>query len=139
MDGMKFVFALVTVFCFSLLPSSGRAADGLGYNLAVKSTTILEIYIGRDRIRAEVEIGVGGRSPFRDILPEETRAELETTGPSDDSDVSGRHERFFREGLIIRLDGGEPLEGKVLRSVSRPRTLRDPMTGAPLPPRGDGR
>jgi hypothetical protein len=93
------------------------------------ATTIAEIFVDEGSVRVELEIGLADLEAFRDLMPDEL---YEGMGNEPEA-LSVRAERFFRQGLIIRAGGGEPIAGEVARIVPRRRIRRDEITGEPLP------
>jgi hypothetical protein len=107
-------------------------ADAIMVTRAMTATTIAEIFITRDSVRVELEIGVQDLNGFRNIMPDPI---FERLG-NDPEPLSQRLERFFAEDWVVRADGA-PLPSRVLKILPRPRLRRDEITGEPLPPGDD--
>ena len=111
----------------------GLRADALVVTQAMKASTILEIHIEKNTIRAELEIGLEDLEAFRNLLPDPIYERLGyPAGP-----LAGRLERFFREGLVLRTENRTPLIPKIEEMVGRERVRRDEITGEPLPVDGE--
>jgi hypothetical protein len=104
-------------------------SDAIMVTKAMTASTIAEIYIEKDAIRVELEIGVPDLEGFRDLLPD---AIYEKLG-HDPKPLANRLADFFREDLVFQQDGGAPLAGKVEAMEGRRRVPRDEVTGEPLP------
>lgn len=92
------------------------------------ASTIAEIFIEDDSIRVKLEIGVGDLDGFRNIMPDELYERL----GHDPTPLAERIPRFFAADWVIRVDGGEPLVGQIVRMESGRRIKRDEITGEPL-------
>lgn len=123
MDCLSRILLLV-----SLLAPVRLGADALIVTRAMTATTILEWYVERDGVRAELEIGVGDAGAFQNLLPDELYQKL----GYGDAPWAERLRRFMREDLVIFADG-RPLRGRITDMGARPRTQRDEITGGPLP------
>ena len=93
------------------------------------ASTIAEIFIEKDSIRVELEIGVSDLNGFRNIMPDGLYEQL----GYDPVPLSERIPRFFAEDWVIRVDGGDPLDGRIVRLEPGRRIKRDEITGEPLP------
>jgi hypothetical protein len=97
----------------------------------MRASTIAEYFVEPDRVRVELEIGLGQIEAFRNLLPDDihTRLGYEAEPQAE------RLERFFSHDLVIAVGpGGAPLPGRLLSIAPRPRLARDDLTGEPLPP-----
>jgi len=103
-------------------------ADAIMVTRAMKATTIAEIFVTRDSIRVELEIGVGDLKGFRNIMPDPLYERL----GYDPEPLSVRLQRFLAQDWVIHADK-QPLPGRVIEIVPRPRLRRDEITGEPLP------
>jgi hypothetical protein len=121
-----------SLFLFLLLPSA-LFADAIMITRAMTASTIAEVYIEKDAVRVELEIGMGDIPAFKNILPDAIYDKL----GNDPSPIAQRLELFFREDFVIEA-GGEPLRGGVLQMEPRKRLKRDNITGEPLPNQGEG-
>ena len=115
-----------------LLPV-GLFADVMVISRAMKATTIAEVFIENDKVRVEVEIGVGDIPAFRNILPDSIYEKMGNAP----SPLVRRLELFFREDFVIEADG-KPLRGGVRTMEPRKRLQRDEITGEPLLSPGEG-
>jgi hypothetical protein len=110
------------------LPGPTRG-DAIIVTRAATATTITEIFIEKDSIRVDLEIGLPDLSAFRNLLPDELYERL----GNDPEPLAARLPRFFREDLVLRPDAGAPLMGRIEEMLARPRIVRDQVTGDPLP------
>ncbi|MEM7145374.1 MAG: hypothetical protein AAF591_09575 [Verrucomicrobiota bacterium] len=111
------------------------AGDALVRTQAMKASTIAEVFVEGDRVRVELEIGEADLPAFRNLLPEELAKGL---GIEQEGTVDERLARFFEQDFVVEdiLVGraeGEKLEGRVVEMEGRERTMRDEITGEPLP------
>ena len=105
-----------------LIASPGPAgADAIVVTKAASSTTILEIFVEKDHVRMDLEIGIRDVAAFADLLPDELYQKLGRPPVS----WPDRVERFGREGLSVKADGA-PLPLRLEKFESRPRLRRDP-------------
>jgi hypothetical protein len=100
------------------------AADAIVVTRAMTATTIAEIYVARDGIRVELEIGVPDLKAFHNILPDELRARLGL----DAAPLDERLSRFFSEDWVLKADG-KTLGWKIEGIEGRRRIRRDEITG----------
>ena len=96
-------------------------ADALVITRAMKAPTVMEVFIEKQRVRVELEIGFEDLEAFANLLPDELMKILKLDGAS----LSERLPHFFLEDLTIRLDGGKPLPGRVESMEGRKRLPRD--------------
>ena len=118
----------VSCLCALLLPALA-AADAIIRTQAMLASTIAELFVEKDRIYVELEIGLSDVEAFRNLLPDDIYQKL--GGPA--LPLRERLPRFFREDLVIVGDDGEPLPGRLLEIGPQPRIRRDEMTGEPVP------
>jgi hypothetical protein len=116
-------------------PAARAAADAIVFTQAMRASTIAEFFVEPDRVRVELEIGLGQIESFRNLLPDDIHARL---GYPEDP-FQARLERFFSHDLVITAgDDDAPLPGRMLSIAPRPRLARDDLTGEPLPvPEGE--
>ena len=126
---MSFLRRLVVLVLACLALPSRLDSDAIMVTKAMTASTIAEIYIEKDAIRVELEIGVPDLEGFRDLLPD---AIYERLG-HDPKPLPNRLAGFFREDLVFKADGGAPLAGRVEGMEGRRRVPRDEVTGQPLP------
>jgi hypothetical protein len=100
------------------------AADAIVVTKAMSATTIAEIFVARDRIRVELEIGVPDLKAFHNILPDELRTRLGLQA----APLDGRIRRFFAEDWVLKADG-KPLGWAIEEIEGRRRIRRDEITG----------
>ncbi len=118
--------AHLTVALILWAPSA--SGDAIVRTNAMSATTIAEYFIEQDHIRLELEIGLEDLEAFRNLVPDPIYAKLgHPPRPR-----AERLEDFFGHTLVIRVDGGDPLAGRILRMGPRPRIQRDEISGAPL-------
>lgn len=120
------ILFVLTACCLSAL--SARA-DALVVVRAMTASTIAEVFIERGTITVELEIGMVDLPAFRNLLPDPIYEKLGLGSAS----LATRLPRFFAEDLVIRVDDGPPLLGRVEAMQGRPRVERDKITGEPLP------
>jgi hypothetical protein len=102
------------------------SGDAIVRTQAMSATTIAEYFVERDQIR--LELGLDDLDGFRNLVPDPI---YERLGHPE------RLEEFFGHDLVIRMDEGEPLYGRIVSMGPRPRIRRDEITGEPLPPLTD--
>ena len=108
--------------------SSGTALRIIS-NVVPTATTITEVFVEAGTVRVELEIGSADLLNFSGLLPESARAQL----LADEENGSPQTlETFFREGLVLRADGAEPIVGELAQLTVRRRIMRDEITGEPL-------
>jgi hypothetical protein len=103
-------------------------ADALVRSQAMKSSTIAEFFIDEERVRVDLEIGLGDIEAFANLLPDDVYARLSKPPLP----WAERLARFFRTDLAIRAEDGPPLSGRVLEIGPRQRVERDEISGEPL-------
>ncbi|MHC4224071.1 MAG: hypothetical protein ACYSUN_08785 [Planctomycetota bacterium] len=108
----------------ALLIVQVAAADAIVVTRAMTATTIAEIYVAKDGIRVELEIGVSDLKAFHNILPDELRTRLGLEAAPLDQRVP----RFFAEDWVLKADG-KPLGWKIEEIQGRRRIRRDEITG----------
>ena len=104
-------------------------ADAIIVTKAMTATTIAEVFVEEDAVTVALEIGLPDLEGFPDLLPDPLYERL----GHDPMPLTERIPRFFREGFVVRADGGPPLPGRVEGIEVRPRVRRDEITGEPLP------
>lgn len=100
-------------------------ADAIIVNKAASASTIAEIYIGESEVRIELEIGESDRQSLHELLSKEF-----LSGSQLSPEMLGN---LFREQLVVKADAGETLSPELVEVRSRPRLVRDEITGDPLP------
>jgi hypothetical protein len=123
----------VTIFIFGvfliLVPPSVLRPDALVITMAMKASTIAQIFVEQDSILVELEIGANDLQGFANLYPDEL---YERMG-NDPEPLADRYPRFFREDFTLSADDSPPIMGRVVGFEARRRVIRDPITGAPLP------
>ena len=104
------------------------SADVVVKSTAMKAPTIAEIFVEREAVRVELEIGNDDLRAFRNLLPDDLH---ERMGYGREPHRA-RLRRFFSKDWVVTADG-HALRGAVTQIVSRRRVLRDEITGEPLP------
>ena len=107
--------------------------DALVITRAMLATTIAEIWVERDSVVVEFEIGPGDIEAFRNLLPDELYARL---GYAPEPWID-RLLRFVREDFTVRADDGPPSPGRLRALEVRERIQRDQVTGQALPNQPD--
>jgi len=125
-------YCIVAFLGLSLFVGVARA-DAIVTVRAMTATTIAEYFIEKDGVRAELEIGFGDISAFRNLLPD---ALYEKLG-NEPRPIAERWREFFRNDLPIAPIAGVPIKGRVITLELRDRILRDEITGEPLPTGND--
>ncbi len=104
-------------------------ADAIIRTQAMFASTIAEYYVEEEKIRLELEIGAADLQSFRNLLPDEIDQKLGHPPWA----FAERLADFFTRDLVIRVDDGGPLIGRIVEMGPRPRVKRDEITGEPLP------
>jgi len=104
-----------------LLTAPFAAADALVVTRAMKATTILEVFVGADEVRVELEIAAADVEAFSNLLPRK--------GDTPEA-LFKRLGLFFKADLVLSADG-EALVGRVEGLQARRRVRRDEITGEP--------
>ncbi len=94
---------------------------------AMQASTIAEIFIEGEQIRAEIEVGAADVPAFVNIFPDKLYERL--TGHPRPFDE--RQQIFFDSEWVIQADG-RPLRGTLERLVPGKRIVRDDITGEAL-------
>jgi len=121
---LRITLGLFVGLCPSVVP-----ADAIIVTKAMTATTIAEVFVEEDAVTVDIEIGLPDLAGFPDLLPDPLYERL----GHDPMPLAERIPRFFREGFVVRADGGPPLPGRVEGIEVRPRVRRDEITGEPLP------
>jgi hypothetical protein len=111
------------------------SADALVMTQAMKATTIAEVFVERDAVRVELEIGAEDLQAFRNILPDEVYQRLGNKPVP----LAERSRQFFQRDFACLPDEFGPLAGRIVRVEPRSRLARDEITGEPMPANGDQR
>ena len=111
-----------------MLTSPFLRAEAIIVTEAMHAMTIAEIFITKQSIVVELEIGVRNYKAFRNALPDTDYQVLEKEAKP----LRERLPQFFLEDWILRSDGGEPLIGKIEHVSKRQRVRRDKITLEPL-------
>ena len=119
--------AVIALVCLGAMTGRVRA-DALVVTKAMKASTIAEVFIEPQGVRVELEIAPADMEVFQDLLPQQVYAALgEEKVPLDQ-----RHQRFLRDGIVLRNHQNAQLSGVVERTEIRRRIVRDEITGQPL-------
>jgi len=114
----------------SLTLAGDRAmADAIMRTQAMFASTIAEYYVEEEQIRLELEIGAADLEAFRNLLPDQLYQELGHPPRA----LGERLADFCTRDLVVRVDGGEPLIGRIVEMEPRTRVKRDEISGEPLP------
>jgi len=129
--------AILLFLVWALSPEWGWA-DAIVRTQAMFATTIAEFHLERGdstgatgedaRVRLELELGAADLSAFADLLPDELYEKL----GREPEPWAERLDRFFREGLVLRGEDGQPLPGRLVSMEPRERLRRDEITGEVL-------
>ena len=114
---------LVPILLALLLPATA-GADALIRTQAMLATTIAEYYVEGDRVRVDLEIGMGDIETFANLLPEDPYRALGL----EPKPFAERLARFFEHDLTVAADG-KRLPGRLTHVQPRVRLRRDPITG----------
>ena len=112
-----------------LLEPSTLRADAIVWTQAMLASTIAEYFIEKDRVRVDLEIGLGDIEAFRNLLPDDIYEKL----GHEPAPLPERLQRFFTHDFVIVEDEGKPLRGRILEIEPRSRVRRDKVTGEALP------
>lgn len=93
------------------------------------ATTIAEYFVGPDRVRLELEIGMADIPAFRNLLPNELYEKL----GNEPRPLAERFDEFWRQNLAVVADGSGPLAARIVEMGPRQRIRRDDISGEPLP------
>ena len=113
----------------ALVAAADLRADAIVRTQAMFATTIAEYFVERDRVRLELEIGMGDVAAFRNLLPDELYEKL----GNQPRPLADRFEEFWRQDLAIVSDGSGPLAARIVEMGPRQRVTRDEISGEPLP------
>jgi hypothetical protein len=116
-----------TLLLFALFVPAVAGADALIRTQAMFATTIAEYYVEEDRVRVELEIGMGDIETFANLLPDDPYRALGREPKS----FAERLARFFEHDLTLAADG-KLLPGRLVHIQPRVRQRRDDITGEPL-------
>jgi hypothetical protein len=120
---------ILSIPLFFALPAIAPG-DAIIRPQAMLASTIAEIFIEEDRIRVELEIGLGDLAVFRNLLPDEI---YEGMG-NPPHPLQERVPQFFQNDLAIIGGDDSPLEGRIVEIGPRARIRRDEISAEPLPP-----
>ena len=118
----------ILVYCLIAAASSEQAiADAIVVNQSMKAPTIAEIFVEKDRVRVELEIGIVDFEAFRNLLPDELFEKL----GHEPKPLKERHSQFFQQDWVILADG-EILAPALKGIEGKQRSWRDEITGEVL-------
>jgi hypothetical protein len=126
---LRWAVCLIVGLPIILVPASLLRSDAIVITMAMRASTIAEIFVEQDSVAVELEVGLADLDAFRDLLPDELYERL----GHEPQPLVERVPRFFREGFTVRADDGAPIFGRVRSMQPRRRIVRDPITGEPLP------
>ena len=126
---LRWAVCLIVGLPILLVPSSALRSDAIVITMAMRASTIAEVFVEEDSVTVELEIGVADLSAFGDLLPDELYERL----GNEPVPLAERVPRFFREGFTVQADDGAPIFGRLLAMEARRRVVRDPITGQSLP------
>lgn len=112
--------------------SPRASGDAIVVNQSMQAPTIVEFFVTKDGIRAEMEIGFTDIKAFRNILPDEL---FEKLGLGE-APLKDRFGDFYSKDLVILADG-EVLVPALNGVEGKERTRRDEITGEVLPSSGE--
>ena len=119
---------LTTLLLAALILPRASRPDALVITRAMTASTIAEIWVERDSVVVEFEIGPGDIEAFRNLLPDELFARL---GYAPEPWID-RLLTFAREDFTVRADDGPPSPGRLRALEVRQRVQRDQVTGEAL-------
>ena len=110
--------------CCAWAASQGPVrGDAIIRTQAMLASTIAEFYVEDGRVLFELEIGPEDLQAFRNLFPDEIHERLGHPPRA----VTERLLEFFAEDLIIAVEDGVPLPGRILEMGPRPSgALRSP-------------
>ena len=116
-----------TAFAFIMAAATHAHADAMVVTRAMTASTIAEVFVENEHVRAEIEIGAADVPTFVNIFPDELYEKL--TGST--KPFAERQQTFFETQWVVHADG-RPLRGTLERLVLDKRIVRDDITGEPL-------
>jgi len=122
------LWILLTLLVVVTVPPSLRP-DALVITRAMTASTIAEIWVERDSVVVEFEIGPDDIKAFRNLMPDELFARL---GYAPEPWID-RLLRFVDQDFVVRADDGPPSPGRLRSLEVRERVQRDQVTGEALP------
>ena len=96
-------WVFLAVCAASLLRQPSARADAVIVTKAMTASTVMEVFIEKDAVRVELEIGADDLQSFKNLLPDLL---LEKMGI--EALPVERLRAFFMEDLTIRMAGGQP-------------------------------
>jgi hypothetical protein len=128
-NAVRYSIVLYFAAIAAVLTPSLLRPDALVITRAMLATTISEIFIRKDTVVVELEIGVRDAPAFQNLLPDEL---YEALG-NEPEPWGARLARFFEQDFSVSADQGPPLPGRLTDIEIRNRIQRDEVTGEPLP------
>jgi hypothetical protein len=110
-----------------LLPKNAYA-DAIVIIKAMKASTIAEIFIEKNSIKVDLEIGMRDIEAFKKLLPDDVYEKLGNKPVP----FKKRLKTFFKKDFVILADE-KPLKGYITKIGPSKRIKRDEITGEPLP------
>jgi hypothetical protein len=110
-----------------MLIANVAIADALVVTRAMQASTIAEIFVEREQIRVELEVGAPDLPAFANCLPDRSYEAL--TGRT--GLLETRLATFFDSDWVMRADD-RPLEGNLKSIIPAKRVARDEVTGEAL-------
>jgi hypothetical protein len=120
---------LALVGILAIVCAGELRADAIVRTQAMFATTIAEYFVEPDRVRLELEIGIGDIPAFRNLLPDELYEKL----GHEPRPLAERFEEFWQRNLVIYTDDSQPLAARIVEMGPRQRIRRDEISGEPLP------
>ncbi len=128
------VACVTLMVCSAWVSSLGPVrGDAIMRTQAMLASTIAQFYVEDGRVVLELEIGAADLQAFRNLFPDEIFEELGHAPRP----FKERLMEFFKLELVVAVEAGQPLPGRILEMGPRPRVKRDEITGEPLPVAGD--
>lgn len=129
----RFLLLLLLAAAGVVPASTSARADAIPSSRAAQASTIAEVFVDRDGVRVELEIGSGDVGAFRNLMPHSIYERFADDGRPADERVAA----FFAEQLVVAPADGEPMRGGIVDIGPRKRVVRDLLTGEPQPTTGD--
>jgi hypothetical protein len=119
---------LLTIF-IALFVARPAYADAVILTQAMTASTIAELFVEKERVVVEFEIGISDLPAFELLLPDEIYERL----GNPPRPWAERLDDFFADAFPIAVPGSPPLRGHIVEIQPRPRLRRDAITGEPMP------
>lgn len=116
---------------FLLCTSIATYGDAFVLSNAMNASTVAEVFVQKNHIRVELEIGMQDVVTFKDLLPDKLYKKISKNS----SGYSDRVKAFIAKDFILKADGKQ-LKGVLVSVKLKDRVIRDRINGSavPVPP-----